>query len=169
VNYLKAFNTLPPRFNPLTSFSVFFIPKYPNKKENLMTISLYASLLAIMLISLSINVVRARKKNKIALGYSKNNEMQRRVRAQGNFTEYTPLFLILLGLAEFGGLPTYGVHGFGILFLLGRISHAYGILKAEQYGGNGEPTSGFEYRICGMMCTFISLGLLAVLLLVNYL
>ncbi|MDX1975223.1 MAG: MAPEG family protein [Rickettsiales bacterium] len=132
-----------------------------------MTTSLYAALVALMFIALSVNVIRGRRKNKIALGDNGNHDMQRRMRAQGNFAEYAPIFLILLVLAEYNGLPTYGVHGLGVLFLLGRISHAYGILKAEQHR-NGQIPSGLGYRIRGMVCTFTTLGILVSILLTQY-
>lgn len=132
-----------------------------------MTISLYAALSCLMFITLSVNVIRGRRKNKIAIGDDGNHDMQRRMRAQGNFAEYTPIFLLLLGLAEYNGLPAYVVHGLGVFFLLGRISHAYSILKTEQYG-NGQKPSGFGYRICGMVCTFMVLGILAAMLLIQY-
>jgi len=50
-------------------------------------------------------------------------EMRRRIRAQSNLTEYAPVFLILLGYAEYGKLPTLFVHVIGVLFILGRIIH----------------------------------------------
>ena len=133
-----------------------------------MTITLYAALSALMLIALSVNVIRGRRKNSIALGDNGNHDMQRRMRAQGNFAEYTPMFLILLALAEYHGLSAYGVHALGILFVLGRASHAYGILKTEQYG-NGQRPSGFGCRIRGMVCTFTTIGILAAILLLQYL
>jgi uncharacterized membrane protein YecN with MAPEG domain len=132
-----------------------------------MTILLYAALSALMLIALSVNVIRGRRHNKISLGDGGNDDMQRRMRAQANFMEYTPIFLILLGLAEYHGLPAYGVHGLGVFFLLGRISHAYGMLIAEQHDNDGR-LSGMGYRIRGMVATFTSLGILACILLIQY-
>ncbi len=132
-----------------------------------MTISLYGALFTLMFIALSVNVIRGRRKHIIALGDDGNNDMQRRMRAQGNFAEYIPMFLIMLALAEYNGLPAYGVHALGVLSLLGRISHSYGILKTEQHG-NGQKPSGFGCRICGMVCTFMTLGILAAILLIQY-
>ena len=66
---------------------------------------LYAALAALILIMLSINVIRGRRLFSAALGDGAGPEMTRRIRAQANFIEYTPIFLIMLGFAERGGIP----------------------------------------------------------------
>jgi uncharacterized membrane protein YecN with MAPEG domain len=54
----------------------------------------------------------------------------------GNFTEYTPTFLILLLLAELGGATFWFLHLMGASFLLGRVLHAYGLstVRARSFG-----------------------------------
>ena len=131
-----------------------------------MTTSIYAALLGLMLIALSIYVIRSRREMKAALGDGSHNEVRRRMRAQANFTEYAPIFLILLGYAEYNGLNIFIVHLFGVVFLLGRISHAYSLLKYEQYE-NDKLINFPKWRVRGMICTFSTIGLLSSIILIQ--
>ena len=123
----------------------------------------YAALLGLMLIGLSINVIKSRRQWGAGLGDADNIEMKRRIRAQANLAEYAPMFLILLGCAEYGGLPVWAVHLFGLVFLAGRTMHAYSLLKAEQYDGH-RLTANPSWRIRGMVSTFSMIGLLALVI-----
>lgn len=124
----------------------------------------YASLVGLMLIGLSVNIIKNRSKSSIGLGDANNMEMKRRIRAQANLTEYAPIFLILLGYAEHNGLSSWLVHFFGVTFLVGRIMHAYSLLKAEKYV-NDKLTAKPIWRIRGMICTFNLIGLLSIIIL----
>ena len=128
----------------------------------------YAGILAIIFSWLSLNVAKTRRIYKVALGDDDNFEIQRRIRAQGNFAEYTPIFLILLGLAENIGVYKLAIHFFGLLFVLGRIIHAYSLLKAEIYQDK-KITAFPRIRFTGMMMTLFSLISLSIILIVNYL
>lgn len=123
---------------------------------------IYASLLGLMLIGLSVNVIKGRRTFGAGLGDGDAFEMKRRIRAQGNLAEYAPMFLILLGAAEYQGLAYWAVHLFGLIFLSGRFMHAYSVLKAEQYDGQ-KLIANPVWRIRGMVCTFNSIGLLALI------
>ena len=127
---------------------------------------IYAALLGIILIALSINVIKSRRKFGAGLGDADNMEMKRRIRAQANLAEYTPIFLILLGYAEYQQMPHWAVHLFGLIFLSGRIMHAYSLLKAEQYDGH-KLIANPIWRIRGMICTFNCIGLLSFIVLVQ--
>lgn len=126
----------------------------------------YASVLALLLIGLSLNVITARKKLGAGLGDAGNVNMQRRIRAQGNLAEYAPMFLILLACAETGGLPVPATHLTGAAFLAGRAMHAYSLLSHEKYDGHRLMALPI-WRMAGMICTFGTIGLLAVTLLVQ--
>lgn len=54
--------------------------------------------------------------------------LRRKTRAHGNFTEYVPLALILLGVLEVSGAAANKVWWLGAAFLLGRVLHAVGQL-----------------------------------------
>ena len=68
-----------------------------------------ASLMALWLAIMSLVVIRTRRAMGIAYGDGGNRLMGRRVRAHGNFTEYAPMFLLSLFLAEYQGVirPIY--------------------------------------------------------------
>jgi len=131
------------------------------------TTGLYAALAALILILLTIHVIRGRRHYRAALGDSGGPEMTRRIRAHANFIEYTPLFLILLGLAERGGLAGWSVHMCGLAFLLGRLMHAYSLLRGEQYEGS-RLLANLAWRVRGMALTFFTLGGLSMVLIVQY-
>ena len=86
-------------------------------------------------------------------------KLERNVRAHGNFSEYVPLFLILLFLAEYLTIIQFKyLIMLCIIFLYGRIAHAVCF-------------AFFDYnpflRISGMICTYFVLGILSILLLVT--
>lgn len=126
-----------------------------------MIISYYAALLAVLFLFLSVYVIKGRRKFSVAIGT--HQQLERRIRAHGNFIEYTPFFLILLGMAEYNGLSPMFIHLLALSFCLGRLSHAYGILHAEKME-NGRLLH-VHYRVFGMVCTFTTLAICSLLLL----
>jgi len=131
-----------------------------------MVTPIYAALIALMLIGLSVNVIIARRTFGIGLGDRANIEIYRRIRAQANFAEYSPLFIIVLSYAELGGLTHWSIHAFGAIFLLGRLMHAYSLLSQEKYE-NEKLLTNPTWRIRGMICTFATIGCLSIILLVQ--
>ncbi len=117
-----------------------------------MITALYAAIAGIFLIFLSARVINERRRNSVSVGTGGNEDLERAVRVQGNFTEYTPIMLILLGLSEMGGLPAIAVHGFGILILVARFCHFSGFRSADAPG---------RFRVLGMVLTFTAIGLLS--------
>ena len=59
-------------------------------------IPLYAALLALLFIALSVRTLRLRRHLKIAVGDAGNTQMLRAMRAHANFAEYVPMCLLLL-------------------------------------------------------------------------
>ena len=94
--------------------------------------AMYAGLLAIVLIVLSFRVIGVRRAEKISLGDGANRDLLSRIRAHANFTEYTPMALILIGLLESLKGPAPAVHGLGAALVLGRVAHAYALSQARQ-------------------------------------
>lgn len=115
-----------------------------------------AAALAVIMFGLTLNVSMYRVKLGIAQGdkakypfQDGNNEgLKHRIRAFGNFIEYTPFCLIMLGLLELNQAPANLVWSLGIAFTLGRLSHAYGMLSNPY-----NPTM----RIIGMTATYATL------------
>ena len=131
-----------------------------------MVVSLYAGLLGLMMIGLSVHVIRGRYRSSAALGDA-DFGLRRRVRAQGNFAEYAPLFIVLLGLAEYQGMAPWAIHVLGSWFVAGRCAHAYSLLVHEQYE-NERLTHWPIWRTCGMVSTFAVIGIISVALLIYF-
>ncbi|MEY3951377.1 MAG: hypothetical protein RL320_179 [Pseudomonadota bacterium] len=112
-----------------------------------------ASLLGLFLVKLSLDVIKLRRANKVSLGHSNIVDLERAMRAQGNFAEYVPTALILLGLLEWHRAPLVLVIVLAALFAAGRWFHAKGIV---------EPPPHFKNRIRGMKLTLYSIIGLAV-------
>jgi uncharacterized membrane protein YecN with MAPEG domain len=122
-------------------------------------VSLYAALFGFMLVILSLRTVRGRYNLKANIGDANNSQMLRLMRAHGNFTEYVPMTLFLIFLAEQGGTSPRWIHSLCIVLLVGRISHAYGISQVHE---------DFRYRKLGMALTFSVICISSVLLLSFY-
>ena len=86
-------------------------------------------------------------------------KLHRNVRAHGNFSEYVPIFLVLLLIVE-----TLGQSSFDyllttcLIFSYGRLAHA---ICFAFYDSNP------FLRISGMLCTYLGLGIFAVQLLLE--
>ena len=131
----------------------------------MMAISLYAGILGLMMIALSVHVIRGRRLYSYALGCNQL-ELQRRIRAHGNFVEYAPFFIVLGALAEYQGMSSTLVHLLGVVFILGRVMHAYSLLFDERYDED-ELTHTPVWRIRGMVSTFAVIGIIAFILLLQ--
>ncbi|MEP0176550.1 MAG: MAPEG family protein [Paraglaciecola sp.] len=114
----------------------------------------YAGLLGIYLLYLSALVVRGRFKKQIPLGDGGDFHFQQVVRAHGNFTEYTPIVLILLFVAEVNGSNSILLHCAGSALLFGRVIHSFGLRRH---------TGPSWQRVSGMLMTFLSLVILSIL------
>jgi len=90
--------------------------------------SLIAGLFAFMMVILSLQVSMRRFKVRTVFGDAGDNTLRRRTRAHGNFIEYAPTALIVLGLVEAGGGSSLLVWSLGIAFFLSRVLHAVGML-----------------------------------------
>ena len=115
--------------------------------------ALYASLLAILLVSLSFNVIRLRLKLKVGIGDGEQQPLAAAIRIHGNFSEYIPLALILLACYELNGANSLWLHILGGLLFVGRILHAIGLNKS---------IGASIQRQLGMVITFLVLLILAI-------
>ena len=114
-----------------------------------------------LLLSMRIGYLRGSPVMKLIFKMDKKvpeNKLKRNVRAHGNFSEYVPLFLILLFLTEHLEIITFSyLIILCFIFLYGRIAHAVCF-------------AFFDYnpflRISGMLCTYFILGILSINLLI---
>ena len=64
-----------------------------------MITAIYAGLLGLILLGLSIKVIGERRRTGIAIGDGDNALLRRRMRVQANFCEYAPIAVVLIALA----------------------------------------------------------------------
>lgn len=82
---------------------------------------------ALLNIWLGWRVSQLRLRHKVSIGDEGNAQVTARMRAHANYAEYTPFFLILLGLIELAvGSPLW-LWGIAIVYVLARIAHAFGM------------------------------------------
>lgn len=91
--------------------------------------SIYAGLCGLLMVWLALQTIKVRRANKVKLGDGGDFELQSAIRAHGNFAEYMPITIILLFLLEYNGMHYLVIHVIGIAFLVGRWTHAQGLLK----------------------------------------
>jgi len=120
----------------------------------LLITSIVTATLTIIFVKLSFAVIGLRRKNKVGLGNGGHEDLERAIRAQGNFAEYVPIGIILIACLELNGAPWYLVAISGITLILGRWIHAKGI---------NIPPPDFSKRVLGMKLTFGTLISLTVL------
>jgi uncharacterized protein len=92
---------------------------------------LYAGLLGILMMLLVLRISLIRHGRHIAFGDGGDVELSSRIRVFGNFIEYAPMLLILMGVLELGGAAPLFLHGLGIIFLAARVLHALGLHAAD--------------------------------------
>jgi len=89
-----------------------------------LTIAAAAVLLNIWL---AMRVTRVRIAHKVMMGDGGVPLLTARMRAQANFIEYTPLFLILLGLVELARGSATWLWLVAIVYIIARVLHAFGM------------------------------------------
>jgi uncharacterized membrane protein YecN with MAPEG domain len=96
---------------------------------NLSITGLYASLLAILFVGLAMNIIRLRLQFKVGIGDGGNAVLGKAIRVHGNFAEFIPLALLMLGIYELNGASPIWLHSLGAVLFIGRIFHAIGLSK----------------------------------------
>jgi uncharacterized membrane protein YecN with MAPEG domain len=114
---------------------------------------------ALINVWLALRISHLRRLNHISIGHGGNEAVETRMRAHSNFVEYTPLFLILLGLVEAARGPQTWLWIVAILFILARLAHPFGMDRPA-------PNA---LRIGGVAITWLCLlGLAAYALVIPY-
>jgi uncharacterized membrane protein YecN with MAPEG domain len=101
-------------------------------------------------------VGQARHGAKVSIGDGGDERLIRRMRAQSNFVEYTPFFLILVALIELASGSATWLWAVGALYIVARLLHAFGM--------DGAP--GNKLRMAGIITTALLLVGLAIYALV---
>ena len=115
--------------------------------------AVYIGINILLLIYLSSRVVFMRRSAQISVGHGGNVELELRMRAHGNATEYIPAMMVGLVTAAYMGIPVLWIHVLGGTFTFGRILHAVGL------SGNILPA-----RASGMVLTWIAMIGIALML-----
>jgi uncharacterized protein len=105
-------------------------------------------------------VGQMRRVHKVSIGDGGVQPLIARMRAQANFVEYTPFFLILIALIELAKGSPLWLWGIGIIFILARITHVFGMDRPP----------GNKLRTIGMMASaLILIGLAGYAIAIPYL
>jgi uncharacterized protein len=111
----------------------------------------FAGVFALFNLWLAYRCVRIRLSGPGGVGDLGIPVLQARMRAHANFVEYTPFVLILMALLEYAGGSTELLKGVGIVYLLARVLHAFGIERPR-----------FTMQLIGAVGTWIVLLMLAI-------
>jgi len=111
----------------------------------MMITSVTAIVMGLLFVALSVHVIYWRRTLHVGLGDGGHDRLQKAIRMHGNFTEYTPFILILLGLAELQQAPWPWLALLGLLAVTARCLHATGLW----IGG-----AAMRLRVIGMALTF---------------
>ena len=114
----------------------------------MMVTPLYAGLLVLWFLVLSIRVIRRRGSGGIALGDGGDPGMLRVIRGHANFAEYVPLALLLMAILELSRFSIYVLHALGLTLLVARLLHGYALSFTQQFKFG---------RIAGASLTFLVL------------
>jgi uncharacterized membrane protein YecN with MAPEG domain len=120
--------------------------------------SIFASFATLMYIALAFRVIAIRRSRRISLGAGSDARLETRMRQHGNFSEYVPLTLLLMGLAESQGASPVLLIALGLALLVSRAAHAFGL------GLMSKPI-GLTLRSIGMVSCFTVLIVLVITLL----
>lgn len=108
---------------------------------------LYAGLLALWYLVLSVRVVQ-RRGHGVSLGDGGDDVLLRRIRGHGNFGEYVPLILLMMALLEAGQTSIYLLHAIGATLLVARLLHGISLSFTARWKFG---------RFWGTLLTFIAL------------
>jgi len=87
----------------------------------------YASLLCLLMIYLSLRVSLTRGRAGVSIMTGDSKELSEWVRRHANLTETVPIALILMAINEAQGASALMMHATGLMLLVGRIAHPFGI------------------------------------------
>ncbi len=121
----------------------------------------YASILGLIFAVLSAWVIAGRFKLQILHGDGGVDAMNRRMRAHGNFAEYVPLTLLLLGLLEASGGSRTIVRVLLIVLTVARAIHPFGMMAPPN------SVQQYAFRATSVIATLTILGVAAILLLLR--
>ena len=102
-------------------------------------------------------ISKLRHEYKVSVGDGGQEPLLRRMRAQANFIENAPFVLILLGGLEISGAKRWALAIIAVIFVLARVSHAFGMDRADlrrwrMYGTLGTAFALVVLSIWAIVC-----------------
>jgi len=125
------------------------------------TTALFAALLALVYVGLASWVVAGRFGADALHGDGGDQGLAKRIRSHGNFAEYVPFTLILIGLLEASGASHGLVLTLLVVLFVARLLHPVGMLAPKN------SPQQFACRGGGFIATFLVMIIAAVALLVG--
>jgi uncharacterized protein len=113
-----------------------------------------------MLVALSWRIMRMRAKLNVMAGDGGERDLTTAVRIQGNFIEYVPMALLLMGFDEMAGWSPAVLHVLGLSLIAARVAHVHGMSQKHAQG---------KGRRIGAIATFVVISLAALLCLASLL
>ncbi|MBP6520936.1 MAG: MAPEG family protein [Shewanella sp.] len=112
------------------------------------------------MVALAYRVVKLRRGQKIGLGDGGNSTLALANRVHVNLIENAPIVLILMLVAEAGGLPAFYLHCFGTVWIVARLLHAIGLTQGQ---------GGYHFgRFWGVLLTWLVIISLALVNLLHF-
>ena len=124
-----------------------------------MTTPLYAAIIGLVFVVLSVRTLLLRRRLGIAIGTGEDPELTRAMRVHSNFSEYVPLALILFYFLEVETDADLWIHVLCVSLIVGRLLHAYGVSQVEE---------NYRFRVAGMILTLGSIISASTRLIVSY-
>jgi uncharacterized membrane protein YecN with MAPEG domain len=121
----------------------------------------YTAILGLIFAVLSAWVIAGRFKLQILHGDGGVDAMNRRMRAHGNFAEYVPLTLLIIGLLEASGGSRAIVRILLIVLTVARAMHPFGMVAPAN------SVQQYAFRATSVIATLTILAAAAILLLLR--
>lgn len=110
--------------------------------------TIFLSICVIIFTTLSMSVIKGRRRHKILVGDNNNKDFKFLMRGHANFAEYVPIAILCIAAAELAGVPPVLLCISGGLLIIGRVLHAYYFHKNN---------NAMKLRVRGMQCTFFAI------------
>lgn len=120
--------------------------------------SLTAIFAGLLILSLTFQVIRLRRKDGVVIGDNNDRVLAKAIRGHANAAEQVPIALILMGLSELQGSPSSLIFAAALTLITGRVMHA---IYFARHGTH------WKMRFYGMWLTVIAQGLLILGLLIT--
>ena len=118
---------------------------------------LYAGILALLFLALTVRVSQLRGAKRTSLGDGGDPQLMRAIRGHGNFAEFVPLILLMMVVLELSRFSSYVLHAMGITLVLARVLHGYALSFTEKFKFGrfwGAALSYLLLLVGGVLCVY---------------